>query len=93
MRVDDLEEPYTLTIHEVGEVEVKDRETVSKRLAIAFHRAQKRLLLNSSNLNWLIFHFGTETDDWIGKKVDLFVDPDVEMGGRKVGGLRLRKAE
>src|SRR5262245_45885161 len=30
----------------------------------------------------------SETDDWIGKELKWWVGPDVEMGGKKKGGVR-----
>ena len=34
---------------------------------------------------------GDDTDDWIGKQVILYVDPDIEFGGNVVGGLRVKQ--
>lgn len=49
------------------------------------------LPLNTENIDYLIEAFGTdETDDWRGRKVELFVDETVRFQGRKVGGVRLR---
>ena len=33
--------------------------------------------------------WGTESDDWIGKRVTLILDPDVPFGPQKVGGVRI----
>ena len=34
-----------------------------------------------------------EADDWIGKEVILYVDPNVSYGGKVTGGLRLKSAK
>lgn len=31
-----------------------------------------------------------ESDNWIGKKIVVFADPSVDMGGKKVGGVRAK---
>jgi len=33
-----------------------------------------------------------DSDDWIGKQVVFYVDPNVMYGSKKVGGIRLRPA-
>jgi hypothetical protein len=34
---------------------------------------------------------GKEMDDWRGKTISLFLDPDVEYEGKKTGGIRVRE--
>ncbi len=34
--------------------------------------------------------YGSDTDDWIGKPVVLYVDPDVRYGAKRTGGLRIK---
>ena len=51
---------------------------------------EKHLVLNKTNSVTLSLAFGAETDNWRGKEVELYVDPNVEYMGRKVGGIRVR---
>lgn len=50
----------------------------------------KPLILN--NINWMTIEesYGDESDHWISKPLELFVDPAVMFGGRRVGGVRVR---
>lgn len=38
----------------------------------------------------LIFCWGDNGNDWIGKSMRLYCDPEVKFGGVKVGGIRIR---
>jgi hypothetical protein len=55
-----------------------------------FHHETKGLVLNKSNGNVLADLFGDDTDDWAGKRIEMFSVP-TEYGGRSVQGLRLRE--
>jgi hypothetical protein len=49
------------------------------------------MVLNSTNIKRLAKACNSDdTDEWIGKQVTLYVDPDVEFAGNVVGGLRIR---
>jgi hypothetical protein len=51
----------------------------------------KPMLCNKANRNRLIDAFGTSnTDAMIGLAVIVYNDPNVEFGGKRVGGLRFR---
>ena len=59
--------------------------------ALSFEELDKPLVLNSTNINMCAKACGSEnTDDWMGKKVVLYEDPNVSFGGKLVGGIRLR---
>ena len=47
-------------------------------------------LLNKTNIKRIAKLFGDDTDEWMGKEVTLYNDPDVEYMGEVVGGLRVR---
>ena len=49
------------------------------------------MVLNSTNIhNCAQACNSQDTDDWVGKKVVLYEDPNVSFGGKLVGGIRLR---
>jgi hypothetical protein len=57
-----------------------------------FKEFQKPMVLNSTNIQLTTKALGTdETDDWIGKKVVIYVDDNVSFGGKLVGGIRIRR--
>ena len=47
-------------------------------------------LLNRTNIKRLQKLYGDNTDDWLGKAITLYFDPDIEFMGETVGGLRVR---
>ena len=58
-------------------------------LTLAEH--DKPLVLNSTNAQLCARVFGSdETDEWTGKKIVLYVDPNVSFGGKITGGIRVR---
>jgi len=48
------------------------------------------MLLNKTNLKLLAAMFGDDTDQWVGKEVEVYFDPSVSYAGQMVGGLRVR---
>ena len=58
---------------------------------LSFHEMDKPMVLNSTNIHGCAQACGSDnTDDWIGKKIVLFEDPNVSFGGKLTGGIRLR---
>jgi hypothetical protein len=58
---------------------------------LSFQECDKPLVLNRTNIQLCERVFGSDdTDHWIGKKLVLYVDPNVSYGGELVGGIRVR---
>jgi len=56
-----------------------------------FLETQKMMVFNTTNLELAALATGqTNTDNWPGKKIVVFIDPTVQMGGKLVGGIRIR---
>jgi len=56
-----------------------------------FRELEKPLVLNSTNIQLCAqICKSDDTDEWIGKRVVLYVDPNVSYGGKLVGGIRVR---
>lgn len=56
-----------------------------------FAEVDKPLVLNSTNIQLCKMICGSDdTDDWIGRKVVLYTDPNVSYGGKLIGGIRIR---
>jgi hypothetical protein len=59
-----------------------------------FKEFKKPMVLNSTNIQLTVKATGTdETDEWIGKKIVIYVDDNVSFGGKLVGGIRIRRAK
>ncbi len=58
---------------------------------LEFEETEKPLVLNSINIQLCEKIFGSDdTDEWIGKRIVLYVDPTVSFQGKVVGGIRVR---
>jgi hypothetical protein len=58
---------------------------------LSFHESDKPLVLNSTNAQLCEKALGSDdTDDWVGKQIVLYTDPNVSYGGKVVGGIRVR---
>jgi hypothetical protein len=60
-----------------------------RKLVLQFQGKQKRFVCNRTNANAIEFLYGSDTEDWIGKEITLFVVP-VQFQGKMVNGLRVR---
>ncbi len=59
-----------------------------------FRELEKPLVLNSTNIQLCAQICGSEdTDDWTGKAIVLYTDPNVSYAGKLVGGIRVRKSK
>lgn len=70
-------------------VEFKN-ETKAVYGSLVFQGKDKELGLNSTNLAVLTALFGAMAKDWKGKRIALYVDPDVKAFGRTVSAVRIR---
>lgn len=79
------------TVRIRGAKEETLEETERNKLILYFDDLEKGLVCNITNINVLIDVLGSdETDDWMGREVELYVDHGVMFGGKRVGGIRVR---
>lgn len=92
LKQSDVDGEVDVTITKIGQVNVaRDDEQPEMKWAVKFQEFKKPMVLNSTNIQLLAKACGSEdTDDWIGKTVTIFADPNVSFGGKLVGGLRVR---
>lgn len=58
---------------------------------LTFQELDKPLVLNATNTQLCEQICGSDdTDDWIGKRIVLYTDPNVSYAGKLVGGIRVR---
>lgn len=78
----------TLTISGFGVEKFQDGR---EKPYVTWAEGAKPMLLNKNNINRLKLIIGsTNTAAMIGRRVQVFTDPMVEMQGQLVGGLRIR---
>jgi hypothetical protein len=88
---DDVPSPLSAIIADVTREPVKCEFGEEQKPIMRFTSNQlKPLILN--NVNWLGYEdaYGEDSDDWRGKPAEIYVDPHVMFGHKRVGGLRLR---
>lgn len=71
-----------------GKVQWKD--VPNRRVNIGFRGKRKHWLAGPVSQEILNKMFGKYTQDWIGKKITIYVDPTATFGREVTGGLRVR---
>ena len=89
---DAVDPPRLMTISRLEQENVaQEGQPAENKWVMYFAQAQQGLVLNSTNLQLCAQALGSdETDDWMGKRVVLYSDPNVSFGGKLVGGIRIR---
>jgi len=89
---DDLQKPETFTIDmiEMDVVQPEEGKTEEKPIVYFTDDGSKPLILNRTNADFLAEHFGDDSEKWVGHLIELFVDPNVSFGKKKIGGIRVR---
>lgn len=69
----------------------KEGAPPEQKWCLAFAESDKPLVLNSTNIQLCERIFQSDnTDDWVGKQIVLYTDPNVSYAGKIVGGIRVR---
>lgn len=75
----------------VRRAEVKFKSETKKGYgSLKFTGRDRQLGLNATNIRVLCALFGSNTGDWFGKWVALYVDPNVNAFGQIVSAVRIR---
>ena len=87
---DDVAAPLTATIAGVKPVVLKGENGDEQKPVMYFAGEVKPLIVN--NANWMTCEdlYGEDSDAWIGKSIEIYKDPNVMFGNKRVGGVRLR---
>ena len=88
LKKEDVPTPRTVTIKSVGRSLVGGEENGEEKNVIFFQEI-KEMVLNKGN-GFVLFEAFGEPGNWPGKQVEVYCDPSVMFGGKRVGGLRLR---
>ena len=93
LKKEDFDEDGTIcTIAGFERVNVaKEDERPEMKWIMTFEEFDKGMVLNSTNIQLAEAAMGSDnTDDWIGKRIIVYVDPNVSYQGKLMGGLRLK---
>jgi hypothetical protein len=85
--------PVSAVISKVTDAQGAKVQGQAKNVVLVyFNEYKKPMILNKTNAKTLGWNFGTnEMQNWAGKKVSIFSDPDVDAFGQKVEALRFVK--
>jgi hypothetical protein len=92
LKTQDVPEPVIVTFQDADIANVaKEGDRKDERLVVKFKEFDKPMVFNATNMKRTAKALGSDdTDDWIGKKMVLYTDDEVEYAGEIVGGLRVR---
>ena len=91
LKKSDVEPPIKVTITHLNQENLAMQGQPEELKWIINFTAGKPLVLNSTNSQLIANALGSpETDDWKGKDIVLFNDPNVSFGGKLTGGVRAR---
>ena len=88
LRKEDFDEDMVATIKGVRLEDVGNQG--EQRWVLYFREMQKGMVLNVTTIRVLEGAYGDDSGGWVGKRVMIYVDPNVSFQGRVIGGLRLR---
>lgn len=88
---DDVQAPFCTVIRDVRMEKIKGENGEEDKAVLHFADQQiKAMIINSTNWTTLEDAYGEDSDMWRGKQVEIYIDPSVMFGGRRIGGLRVR---
>jgi len=92
LKKEDVGQGKLLTIRELKQENVAgDNQPEEIKGVMYFNEVAKGVVMNWTNLQLTAQACGSEeTDDWPGKQVVLYEDPNISFGGKLVGGIRIR---
>lgn len=91
MSKEDVDPPIIGTITSLTREKLKSDEGDETKTVMLFKEENlKPFILN--NVNWMVCEdaYGEDSDTWLGKTIELYKDPNVMFGAKRVGGVRIR---
>ena len=84
-----LDAKITVTIKAYGvEIIRTEKGEEIKKGVLHFNESIKPWIVSKNKLTPIKNKYGSETDEWIGKKITLYFDPSIKFGGEVTGGVR-----
>lgn len=91
LKQEDVDGDVLVTVESLKKVNIaRDDEEARYKWIVKFEEFPKGMALNVTNLKRMFRFLGDDSDNWIGGKVIVYADPDVEYKGETVGGLRIK---
>jgi hypothetical protein len=92
LKKEDFPTPALVTIRSFTHDNVAQQgQPEEKKWVMHFNEFENGMVMNSTNLQLAAQALGSEeTDEWVGKQIVVFSDPNVSFGGKLIGGIRIR---
>lgn len=91
LKQEDVDVEIAVTVNALKKQNVaRNDEAPDLKWVVKFTEFTKPMVLNPTNIKRCFKALGANSDDWIGRKMILYVDESVESAGKVTGGLRLR---
>lgn len=87
---EDVEPPITATIEDVGMEKFDGDKGEEYKPVMTFREDVKPCILNNTNWGTIEEAYGEDSDNWAGKRITLYCDPNIMFGKKKTGGIRIR---
>jgi hypothetical protein len=91
LKADDLAETGSVvyTIRDAQVEDVGQDENKERKLCLYFEETDQKMVLNRTNADACALMFGEYTEQWVGQKVQVYVDHNVRFGNKVMSGLRI----
>ena len=93
LKVQDIKGDIEVEVEKVEVRKVGREDDAENKPVVMFKGLDKGLALNAVNASALAEIAGDDYTAWAGVKCVLYVDPNVMYGGKRVGGVRIKKVE
>lgn len=92
LKKEDVDPPVLVTIDRVAQNNVAMQGADPEmKWCLYFVELDKPMVLNSTNIHLAGAACASDdTDNWLGKQIVLYNDPNVSFGGKLTGGIRIR---
>ena len=82
--------PQIFTIASITMETLGQGQNQETKPVLRFSGIDQGMALNVTNGHAIATLYGDETNDWIGKPIEVYFDPNIMMKGERKGGLRVR---
>ena len=99
LKKEDVGDGINVTIQRIDRQDVSlENQPEELKYILYFQEAinghHKGMVMNWTNIQLCAMAAGTEeTDEWVGKQIQLYNDPTISFGGKITGGIRIRPVE
>lgn len=90
LKKEDVATPVVATIKLVDQEEVNNEGGKELKPVMHFTALLKPMILNRGNGETIAALYGDDTDNWVGKPIEIYADPSVMFAGKRIGGVRVR---